>query len=113
MEKNTEGSVNTRVARFLFLYRRTPHTTTGVTPAELLLGRIPRSHLDLLKPDVSQRVKDKQRLQKQNHDVHAKTRSFKPEDPVFVKDFPAGKRWLAGVVFSADGPESYYFAGWT
>ena len=39
MEKNTEGSISTRVARFLFLYRRTPHFSTGVAPTELLLNR--------------------------------------------------------------------------
>ena len=39
MEKNTEGSITTRLSRFLFLYRRTPHTITGVRPAELLLGQ--------------------------------------------------------------------------
>ena len=41
-------TIVTRVSRFLFLYRHTPHTTTGVPPAELLLGRIPRLHLDLM-----------------------------------------------------------------
>jgi len=107
MEKNTEGSINTRVSRFLFNYRRTPHTTTGVPPAELLLGRIPRSHLDLLKPNITQRVKDKQRSQREYHDTHAKSRKFTPGDHVFVKDFPSGKRWLAGEIFSADGPQSY------
>ena len=41
MEKNKDGSISTRVARFLFSFRRTPHSTTGLAPAELLLGRIP------------------------------------------------------------------------
>ena len=107
MEKNTDGSIHTRVSRFLFLYRRTPHTTTGVPPAELLLGRIPRSHLDLLKPDVSLRVKAKQRAQQENHDVHAKERKFEVGESVFVKDFPSGKQWLPGVIFTAEDPRSY------
>jgi len=50
IEKNTEGSIITRVVRILFLHRLTRHTTTGVTHAELLLRRVPRLHLDLLKP---------------------------------------------------------------
>ena len=41
LEKNKDGSISTRVARFLFSFRRTPHSTTGLAPAELLLGRIP------------------------------------------------------------------------
>ena len=47
------GSLETRLSRFLFKYRITPHTTTGRSPAELLLGRQPRSRLDLLHPDKS------------------------------------------------------------
>ncbi len=41
IEKNTEGSISTQVSRFLFLYRRTPHTTTGMPPAQMLFGKIP------------------------------------------------------------------------
>ena len=43
-----EGSLETRISRFLFKYRITPHATTGLTPAEMLMGRKPRSPLDLL-----------------------------------------------------------------
>ena len=110
MEKNTEGTIATRVARFLFAYRRTPHTTTGVTPAELLLGRIPRSHLDLLKPAISNRVLNKQQSQKEQHDVHAKQRGFQVGDPVFVRDFPGGKRWISGSISSIEGPRSCHVA---
>ena len=38
MKKLTIGSLETRVARFLFTYRITPQTTTGSSPSELLLG---------------------------------------------------------------------------
>ena len=40
MKKNEKsgGSVNTRLSRFLLAYRSTPQTTTGLTPAELLLN---------------------------------------------------------------------------
>lgn len=34
-------SLKNRLAKFLFCYCLTPHSTTGVSPAELLLGRIP------------------------------------------------------------------------
>ena len=33
------GSLNTRLSRFLFDYRSTPHATTNVSPAELFLWR--------------------------------------------------------------------------
>ena len=41
LKKSGEGSVKSRLAKFLFTYCLTPHTTstTGVSPAEMLLGR--------------------------------------------------------------------------
>ena len=39
MKKLSQGTVSDRLARFLFHVRNTPHTTTGSTSAELLLGR--------------------------------------------------------------------------
>ena len=66
--KKTTGDLETRLARFLFQYRLTPHSTTGQPPAELLMGRCPRSHLDFLFPSVAQRVQQSQERQKTNHD---------------------------------------------
>ena len=51
LKRLTSGSLQDRLSKFLFWYRLTPHSTTGVPPAELLLGRRPRSKLDLLKPE--------------------------------------------------------------
>ena len=64
MKKQSKDSLNTRIARFLFSYRITPHTTTGTSPAELLFGRLPCSQLDLLKPTLAERVHKKQERQK-------------------------------------------------
>ena len=41
LKKLTEGSVDTKLDYFLFQYRLTPHSTTGKSPAELLMGRQP------------------------------------------------------------------------
>lgn len=41
------GSMITRLSHFLFKYCLTPQTTTAYTPAEMLIGRRPRSRLDL------------------------------------------------------------------
>ena len=48
--KVTEGTLNTRLSKVLFTYRMTPHATTGVSPAELLLHYQPRTRLNLLFP---------------------------------------------------------------
>ena len=55
-KKLTEGTLEQRLSRLLFMYRLTPHSTTGRSPAELMLGRQPRSRLDLLKPNITQKV---------------------------------------------------------
>ncbi|CAI5657334.1 unnamed protein product [Oreochromis niloticus] len=72
-------SIEKRLCRFLFQYRITPHTTTGLSPAELLMGRKPRSHLDLLRPDVGARVTQSQ----------------------------SGQKWLPGVIHHTSGPVSF------
>lgn len=50
IEKMGEGSLETKIARFLFKYRSTPQTTTGSTPAELLMNRRFRTQLDQVRP---------------------------------------------------------------
>ena len=98
MKKISDDTLETRISRFLFWNRLTSHTTTGVTPAELLLGRIPRSQLDLLKPplpttvqqkpEIAVTVQQKQQKQKAYHDTRFKLHEFSVNDPVFVQDFP-------------------------
>ncbi|XP_046841958.1 uncharacterized protein K02A2.6-like [Xenia sp. Carnegie-2017] len=39
IRKNEEGSTGEKLARFLLGYRTTPHTATGCTPTEILMGR--------------------------------------------------------------------------
>ena len=55
-----EGPMEVRLTKFLFKYHVTPQTTTGLSPAQLLMGRILRTHLDLLHTDTSQKVIEKQ-----------------------------------------------------
>ena len=50
------GSLKTRLETVLFSYRITPQSTTGVSAAELLLGKRPRTRLDLVKPNTATRV---------------------------------------------------------
>ena len=56
----TSVTVEGKIAQFLFHYHKTPHVTTGIAPAELLMHRQPKSHLDLLHPNVTSRVHDNQ-----------------------------------------------------
>ena len=74
----------------LFQYRITPHSTTGVSSAELLMGRQICSHLDLVQPNLSKQVELKQEAQKQYHGRHAKSRVFELGNKVFVKNPSSG-----------------------
>ena len=85
-------------------YRTTPHSTTILSPAELLMGRKPRSHLDLLQPDLSSKVVEKQAAQKKGHDQQAKERVFQKDDPVHARNFGDGPRWVPGVIVAVNGP---------
>ena len=101
-------SIQTRLSKFLMWYRLTPHSTTGIAPAELLFGRRPRSVLDLIKPDLSSKVQHKQETQKVHHDKGSKHRQFRNGDMVYVRDFTGHKDWLSGVVSEVKGPLSYH-----
>ena len=51
-----KSSMETKISQFLMKYRITPPTTTGLCPAELLMKRQVRSHLDLARPYLKARV---------------------------------------------------------
>ena len=108
MKKSSTGSIETCLSRFLFRYRITPHTTTGRSPAEMLMGRHLRSHLDQIRPDVAQRVQRSQERQKVNHNAHARPRCFKEGDSVVARNFSGTKAtWVPGEVLEVRGPLTY------
>ena len=100
--------MDTHLSRFLFQYRLTPHSNTGHSPAELLFGRKPRSHLDFLFPEVGVRVrKEQERQKKKRHDEHAKTRTFRTGDLVYARNFSGnGPKWISGKVVAMTGSVS-------
>ena len=65
------------MAKFLLNYRITPHSTTGIAPAELMFGRELRTRFDLLQPDLASKVSKNQEQQKSIFDTHTKDRNFK------------------------------------
>ena len=87
VEKMEEGTMQDKLSRFLLKYRTTPHTTTGVSPEELLMKRKLRTKLNLIVPNTASLVRQKQEHQKQTHDHHAKHRNLEASNPVFIKDF--------------------------
>ena len=92
LKRLKKGSLNTRLMRFLFKYRITPHSSTGVSPAELMYGRKLRSQLDLLKPSPTE-VADKTQNRQETT-----TRSFNVGDCVYARNYSRGPKWLPGQV---------------
>ena len=97
-----------RLANFLLKYRTTPQSTTGFTPAELLMKRRLRTRLSLIMPDLSQKVENKQAKQKRHFQGNRKQHVFHVGDRVRVLTPPhrAGK-WELGTVVAVCGTRRY------
>ena len=102
-----KDSIQTRVSRFLFKYRLTPQTTTGISPAEMLMKRRPKSRMDLLAPDVHNKVVSRQEKSKSYHDNHARNRTFNYGEHVYIRNFGPGSRYIPATVVDVTGPVSY------
>jgi len=108
-DKKTETrSLDHKIDAFLFTYRNTPHTATKISPAELFLGRRPRTPLTLLQPGNVLKIKMKEQQQKRMAGETLKISTFIPGDLVWVKAVNHGKiKWLPGVIESVISSVSY------
>ena len=106
-ESTTGGPWDLRLSRWLMRQRTTPHSTTTVTPAELMTGRKLRTRLDLLFPDISKAVLQRQNKQRRYFDETAQYRKLLVGDMVYARNYGAGLQWLPGFVIGTDGPVSY------
>ena len=111
LEGNKGRSIKHRLADFLLRYRTTPHSTTGATPAELLMRRRLRTRLTLVKPDLAKTVESKQNKQKEYKDLKGhQDRLFAENDIVRVRNTQARsntERWILGRVVKVCGPRTY------
>lgn len=98
-----QGPIQVRLDRFLLSYRSTPHTSTGVSPAEFLMGRKLRTRLDLTHPDSTRQVRQRQDKQKGTEPP----RKFEIGDKVYVREYTGCKTWKPGTVIEVKGPLSY------
>ena len=118
MMGNGKESLDTNLSRFLLNYRTTPHVTTGKTLGELLMNRKLKTLLVLVNPlshnTTCTHVERKQLAQKNQHDNQVPLREFQVNEPVLVKNFSSGPKWLGGTVIQKSGPVSYvvqFFSG--
>ena len=101
-------TIEEKLAKFLFKYRITPHSTTGVSPSKLLMGRCLKCRLDNSFSNISHRIEEKHSKQKEGHDNKKVARSFVVGDLVYVEDFtPSKHKWIPGTIAKVTGPVSY------
>ncbi|XP_055910510.1 uncharacterized protein K02A2.6-like [Eupeodes corollae] len=97
----SEGDMQTKLQRVLFKQHTTPNTTTGKTPAELLMGRRFRTALDAMHPD------DGQINPVSPDSSFGQVRSFKIGDTIYFRNYSIGPLWLEGEIIEVTGPVSY------
>ena len=105
--KTKGGSMRDRVSHVLFYSHITSSTITGLSPSELLQNRELRTCLDLLRPNTSGCVFEKQEKQQKYADLHSKVRHFEVGDAVYVRDYRCKHKWISGHVSSSVGNVSY------
>lgn len=96
LRKQSQGTVTCKVSRFLFKQHSTPHTETGKTPAELMLGRSFRSALSSMQPDANDAGCTRQPRS-----------TFQRGDPVYVRNFSRGPKWVSAHVVRCLGHVMY------
>ena len=109
LRKMKTGTISDKIARLLFQYRMTPQSVIKLSPAELLLGRCLRGRLNMLHPNLADRVEKAAEKQKEYHDVHAKERKLQVGNKVYVKVYERGGKWKwkKGEIVKCTGPVSF------
>ena len=108
LKRSVNGNWELALAEWLLYQRKIPHSTTSVSPSELMLGRVIRSRLDLLHPDLQSRVQLKQLQQKLNHDPSVpRVLELNVGDTVYARNYGVGPTWSSGVIIGIDGPTSF------
>ena len=98
------NNLSQKLGSFLLTYRVTPHSTTGRTPSELFLGRVVRTRLSLIKPNLAREVQVKQENQ---FETNKPTRTFEKGDSVQVRSHRGTEqRWVPGIVTKICGPRT-------
>ena len=90
------------VANFLLGYRTSQHSTTGSSPAELLMGRKLKTRLDHML------ISHNETINQRKCDSLKKPRQFTMGQKVFVRDYWREKpKWTCRTVVKELGPVSY------
>ena len=109
-KSSSSSDIQLVIDKFVFNYRLTPHSTTGVSPAELKFGCRLRSWLDLLWPGESAfaKVHERQKAQKHFYSKEPRKVQLSPDSTVMIRNYAnRGPKWIPSVVTEQTGPLSY------
>ena len=95
------------IAKYLLVYRNTPHSITGEAPSLLLMGRRLRTRLDLLIPSVEKHVEAHQDSSMLNCIAKRGLRQFHAGDTVLARNYGREEKWIPGVVTEVLGSRHY------
>ena len=101
--------VKEKLAKFLIAYRNTLHSATGESPAQLLLGRLLRTCLDLVKPNLNRKMVNQQHQQgiKAANEKGRERRQLVVGDAVMSRDYRGDLKWRSGLIVKRTGPLMY------
>lgn len=107
--KESGSTITSAINLFLSDYRNMPHSTTGVTPAKLMLGRELRTRFSLFRPPaVTEKSYEMSEKQIKYSSGHRKVH-FTVGNKVMVKDYRKNnKTWVQGVIVSESIPNVTY-----
>ena len=110
-QRHSIEKIEAALEEFLMEYRNTQHCTTGVAPAEALMGRKMRDVLTLLIPDKEERpemLNKRKEQQKENYRGRRQV-EFGEGDSVLVRDYsnPNKQGWAPAVVVGVLGKRHY------
>lgn len=105
---NTKRSLQHRIDSFLFSYRNTPHSMTGLVPSEIMFKFSPKTHLSLLKPHLTSQMEIKQENILQSANNTRKPRNFELSENVYVRTVRQEQiNWQPGIVTKVVSPVTY------
>ena len=90
----------------MLVYRNTPHTTTGESPAMLFMKRRLRTRLDLLSLSLRKHVEHKQSYTV-DRTSQKSLRKFHVGDSVMARNYARGDKWMHGIVIEVVGSRHY------
>lgn len=103
--KFQNGTMNTRLCRFLYNYRKTIHSRTNKSPAEIMFGRSFKSSLDICR-NSNKKLEEYKMMQSPNF-IDFEENKYSVGQAVFARNFAKGESWLPAVIVEIVGSRNY------